>query len=419
VVRELPRDDPRRTQDEWEAEEEAYAHLDKEGRRKLWQERRWVHYPTYEDDNTARSAFKQAEWDIWRAERGMRSRKRQRDTAPLSLDLDHMPPEATARAPDAPLGLPRVRQLGTLIASGGAVGYGNPHFLSTTNPSPKFATRGYEGERVTLELELKLLADIGLVGAPNAGKSTLLRALTAGRARSTVAGYAFTTLNPVVGVVRVAEDGSIFGGEDEGHGAVYDETVVEKQQEKELMESGTFVDIPTRNGAQGDAHEAFRFTVADNPGLVEDASDNVGLGHSFLRSMERSLALIYVVDLSGPAPWDELRMLREELEKYKTGMCKRARMVIANKADLLAAEGDPEEVQLAQAKLARLEEFVRDEMDHDDRVLDVVPTSGKYSQNLRSVVRKLRTYVEEARPASRTTPMPHLSSVVPAPQSSL
>ena len=144
VVRELPRDDPRRALDEWEAEEEAHAHLDREERRKLWQERRWVHYPNYEDDNTARSAFKQAERDIWRAERQMRSaRKRQRDTAPLLLDLDHMPPEAsaTARAPDAPLGLPRVRQLGTLIASGGAAGYGNPHFLSTTNPSPKFPLR--------------------------------------------------------------------------------------------------------------------------------------------------------------------------------------------------------------------------------------------------------------------------------------
>jgi GTP-binding protein len=417
-VRELPRDDPRRAQDEWEAEEETYAMLDREERRKLWQERRWVHYPSYEDDNTARSAFKQAERDIWRAEREMRAtRKRQRDGAPLVLDLDSLPPEAGPRAPDAPLGLPRVRQLGTLIASGGAAGYGNPHFLSTTNPSPKFATRGYEGERVTLELELKLVADIGLVGAPNAGKSTMLRALTAGRARSTIAGYAFTTLNPVVGVVRVAEDGSVFGGE-EGD-VVYDETVVEKRREKELMESGALADLPTRNRAREvDDHglqvEAFRFTIADNPGLIEDASDNVGLGHSFLRSMERSLALVYVVDLSGPAPWDELRMLREELEKYKTGLSKRARMVIANKADLLAAdEGDAEEVRLARAKLARLEEFVREEMDQDDGVLEVVPISGKYGQNLGSVVRKLRTYVEDARSTSRTTtPMqPHPSNI--------
>jgi len=176
------------------------------------------------------------------------------------------------------------------------------------------------------------------------------------------------------------------------------------------MESGAYADMPTRNQILNtrDGHEqveAFRFTIADNPGLIEDSSNNVGLGHSFLRSMERSHALVYVVDLSGPAPWDELRMLQQELEKYKRGMSKRARMVIANKADLLASGGDPEEVRMARAKLARLEEFVR-EMVYDDRVLDVVPTSGKYSQNLRSVVQKLRTYVEEARSAaSRTVPV--------------
>jgi len=205
--------------------------------------------------------------------------------------------------------------------------------------------------------------------------------------------------------VRLAEDGSFVGGEDGA--AVYDETVVERQRERELMESGRYADVPTRNRGSDDAPEqveAFRFTIADNPGLIEDASDNVGLGHSFLRSMERSLALVYVVDLSGPAPWDELRMLREELAKYKPEMNERARMVIANKADLLASDGDPEDVRMARAKLARLEAFVRESMDHEDRVLDVVPASGKYSQNLRSVVHKLRTYVEEARlVASRTT----------------
>jgi len=344
----------------------------------------------------------------------MRAARRQRDASPLFMDLDHISPDVVAsRAPDAPLGLPRVRQLGTLVASGGAAGYGNPHFFqSATNPSPKFATRGYEGERVTLELELKLLADVGLVGAPNAGKSTLLRALTAGRARSAVAGYAFTTLNPVVGVVRIKDDGTPVGGSD-GDGSVYGETAIEKQHERELMESGAYADMPTRNQNTQDDHEqveAFRFTVADNPGLIEDASNNVGLGHSFLRSMERSHALVYVVDLSGPAPWDELRMLQQELEKYKRGFSKRARMVIANKADLLAGDGDPEGVRMAHAKLAQLEEFVR-EMAHDNQVLDVVPTSGKYNQNLRSVVRKLRTYVEEARSAaSRTSPTHILSN---------
>ncbi|KAI0260086.1 GTP-binding protein Obg/CgtA [Gloeopeniophorella convolvens] len=409
VVRELPRGDPRRAQDEWEAEEEALEGLDRDERRARWRTRRWVHYPEYEDDNTARSAFRQAEWDLWRNERGMRAARRARDAAPLVLDLDAVPDGARGSDADvnAPLGLPREKQFGTLIATGGTAGFGNPHFQSTSNPSPKFATRGYDGERVTLELELKLLADVGLVGAPNAGKSTLLRALTGGRARSAVAGYAFTTLNPVVGVVRVAEDGSFVGGED---GAVYDETIVEKERERQLMETGALADAPTRNYHHpGDAHEhveMFRFTIADNPGLVEDASDNVGLGHSFLRSMERSLALVYVVDLSGPAPWDELRMLQDELEKYKAGMSKQARMVIANKADLLAAEGGPDEVQLAREKLARLEEFVRAEMDCDGRVLDVVPTSGKFSQNLRTIVHKLRTYVKEARSAPRTPLLP-------------
>jgi len=248
----------------------------------------------------------------------MRVARRQRDASPLFLDLDHISPDASAsRAPVAPLRLPRMWQLGTLVAAGGAAGNGNPHFQSTTNPSPKFATRGYEG--VTLELELKLLADVGLVGAPNAGKSTLPRALTAGRARSAVAGYAFTTLNPVVGVVRVAEDGTVIGGSD-SYGAVYDETAIERQRERELMESGAYADMPTRNQIlhTRDDHEqveAFRFTIADNPGLIEDASNNVGLGRSFLRcSMERSHALVYVVDLSGPAPWDELCMLQQELE---------------------------------------------------------------------------------------------------------
>jgi GTP-binding protein len=260
------------------------------------------------------------------------------DIAPLVLDLDCVPPGvgagAAALAPDVPLGLPRVRQLGTLVAAGSAGGYGNPRFLSaTSNPAPKFATRGYEGERVALELELKLLADVGLVGAPNAGKSTLLRALTAGRARSAVAGYAFTTLNPVVGVVRVAKDGSFVGGAggEEEDGAVYDETVIERRRERALMESGAYADVsPSRDASEEQLLEVFRFTIADNPGLIQDASDNVGLGHSFLRSMERSLALVYVVDLSGAAPWDELRMLRSELEKYKAGMSQRARMVIAN-----------------------------------------------------------------------------------------
>jgi GTP-binding protein len=173
--------------------------------------------------------------------------------------------------------------------------------------------------------------------------------LTAGRTRSAVAGYAFTTLNPVIGAVRVSEDGSFVGSPGDRDNVVYDETAIEDRRKRELTESEATTDMLTRNQISfaQDSHnqvEAFRFTIADNPGLVEDVSDNVGLGHSFLRSMERSHALVYVMDLSGAAPWDELRMLQEELEKYKCGMNKQARMVIANKADLLANEGDQEGV---------------------------------------------------------------------------
>ncbi|KAF8479444.1 P-loop containing nucleoside triphosphate hydrolase protein, partial [Gautieria morchelliformis] len=145
-------------------------------------------------------------------------------------------------------------------------GYGNLYFLTLTNRSPKFTTRGHDGARIPFELKLKLVADIGLVGFPNAGKSMLLNALTNRRAE--VAAYAFTTLNPQVGTVRVLR-----GGDFDGSGG-----------------------------------EVFRFTIADKPRLAAQASENVGLGHAFLRSIERACTLTYIVDLSGDRPWDTLNM---------------------------------------------------------------------------------------------------------------
>jgi GTP-binding protein len=173
------------------------------------------------------------------------------------------------------------------------------------------------------------------------------------------------------------------------------------------MEQGAFADSPTRNqkpasidgdpahsGHDFDLIEEFRFTIADNPGLISRASEDVGLGHSFLRSMERSLALVYVVDLSAPAPWDELRVLRDELEAYQHGMSARARMVIANKADLLGGDDrDPQLVEDARRKLQKLVKFIEDEFGP----LDIVPVSAKFSNNLTKVVGLMRGYVEEAR----------------------
>ena len=406
VVRELPRDDPRRAKDEFEVEEEMLAGLDLEERRAAIRDRRWVHYPTYAEDNLQRDVFVQAEKQVYREERQWRMHRRQRFESQIYLDLDKPEEAEEAQDVNAPLGLPRTYNYGHLIARGGPGGYGNPHFLGLDNRSPKFATRGRDGERVSLSLELKLLADIGLVGMPNAGKSTLLRALTAGRAKTEVAGYAFTTLNPVVAVVRVRDDGTFEGWD---ASMIYDETKIEQEREKELMESGAFADAPTRNQGRSnnvgyEPLETFRFTVADNPGLISEASDDVGLGHSFLRSIERSPALVYVVDLSGPAPWDELRVLREELEKYKPGMSNQARMVIANKADLLGSDGTDEAVAEAREKLRQFERFVQAEMAVSptdgagvQRSLDVVPISAKFNMNLRKAVEHMRGYVEEAR----------------------
>ncbi|KAF5369328.1 hypothetical protein D9758_002748 [Tetrapyrgos nigripes] len=408
IVRQLSRDDPRRAKDEWEAEKESLDGLDADERKAKMRDKRWVHYPRASESNVERDTFKEAEQVLLKQERERRIARRMKELdEPIYLDLDHE--EVVEIAPDAPLGQPRKGDFGHLIASGGVGGVGNPHFLSQENRSPKFATRGHEGERVTLSLELKLLADIGLVGFPNAGKSTLLRALTGGRAKTAVAGYAFTTLNPVVGVVRVAEDGTFEGGLSR-HGMIHDETIVEEQEQKERMERGELADALTRNqasqieadqkgyssGHRFDLMERFRFTIADNPGLISKASENVGLGHSFLRSMERSLALVYVVDFSVPEPWEQLAVLREELEQYQPGMSRKARMVIANKADLMGADGDPESVVEAKEKLRRLEEFVKENMSEEGR-MEVIPVSAKFSQNLQKVVGLMMSFVQEAR----------------------
>lgn len=233
VVRELARNDSRRAKDEYEAEEESLQDLTPEQRKEKIRNQRWVHYPGSSSRNTERDAFKAAEQTLFALERERRRARRNRLQNPIFLDLDHI--EDVTVADDAPLGLPQRGYMGHLIASGGPGGYGNPHFLSMTNRSPKWATRGQPGERVSLSLELKLLADVGLVGMPNAGKSTFLRSITGGRAKTDIASYAFTTLNPVLGVVRVAEDGSFEGGV-QGQ-LVFDESVVEQQREQETLDA--------------------------------------------------------------------------------------------------------------------------------------------------------------------------------------
>ncbi|KAL1731546.1 hypothetical protein EV714DRAFT_208482 [Schizophyllum commune] len=415
VVREVTRGEPYYVPDEWEDEEARLKGLAPIDRREKMREARWVHYPAYTQENMERDAFVDAEAMLYEQERERKfARRRRQLEAPIQLDLDR---EFTKEEDvDAPLGVRKHEPMGVLVATGGPGGLGNPHFLGENNRSPKYATRGRPGERITLALELKLVADIGLVGFPNAGKSTLLRALTGGRVKTEVAGYAFTTLNPVVGVVRVAGDGTFEGSLSSVH--EFTDTALEELEEREAMERGDFAFMETRNRAAAedqlraghhfDLVERFRFTVADNPGLIERASENVGLGHSFLKSMERSLALVYVVDLSGEDPQKELSVLRDELEKYQPTLSEKACMVIANKADLLGdaeAEGVEGEAQVdaearakaieeAKAKLQRLEDYVKSEF---SPAMEVVPVSARYSQNMQRVVSLMQSHVEEAR----------------------
>ena len=468
VVRELGRNDQRRAKDEWEHEEEIMAAegLNTNGRMERMREKRWLHYPGYRELNVQRDDFKEAEMSMYKLERERRlARRRRLDSNPIYLDLDKEEGlDTSTKADDVPLGIRQPEYLGHLIAQGGQGGFGNPHFVSLSNRTPRFATRGHEGEQVTLFLELKLLADVGLLGMPNAGKSTLLRALTGGRAKTDVAGYAFTTLNPVVGIVRVSEDGT-FEGELVPDETVHDETKTESQQFEEKMKQGEFANAftrnqrnissenspsadtlvesrPTRPGHHFDLYENFRFTIADNPGLIENSSSSfahAGLGHSFLRAIERSLVLACVVDFSSvkpvetpetvtgtaseieastmtddvtsPIPIDPItinvdpceaiRILKTELETYQTGMSSRIKMVIANKADLVAPQTSSsssspsaETVEAAKARLVRLEEYARKELGKD---VVVIPVSAKYRMNLRKVVTLMRGYVDAYR----------------------
>jgi GTP-binding protein len=174
-----------------------------------------------------------------------------------------------------------------LLAAGGKGGLGNLNFKSSVNRAPRQFTRGLPGEQRNLELELRVLADVGLLGMPNAGKSTLIRAVSS--ARPKVADYPFTTLHPNLGVVRVDINRS--------------------------------------------------FVMADIPGLIEGAAEGAGLGHQFLRHLQRTGLLLHLVDM---APFDEsgdpvaeVKALTGELKKYDPALAKKPRWLVLNKADLL------------------------------------------------------------------------------------
>ncbi len=176
-----------------------------------------------------------------------------------------------------------------VIAKGGRGGWGNPHFATPTRQTPRFAKPGTPGEEMEVQLELKLLADVGLVGFPNVGKSTLVSVVS--EAKPNIANYHFTTLTPVLGVVRMGEGNS--------------------------------------------------FVMADIPGLIEGAWQGVGLGHQFLRHVERCRLLVHIVDVAGSEgrdPKEDFRIINEELEKFNPDLAQRPMLVAGNKCDLASNE---------------------------------------------------------------------------------
>jgi GTP-binding protein len=169
----------------------------------------------------------------------------------------------------------------SVVARGGLGGRGNVHFKSSRRHAPDYAEPGLNGDEMSVTLDLKLIAEVGLVGAPNAGKSSLLSSLTA--ARPQVADYPFTTLDPALGVADSA------GG---------------------------------------------RFVIAEIPGLVEGASHGAGLGHRFLRHAERTRVLVYVVDGSAADPWEDLASVKAEVEQFSPELAGRPSLTVFNKLDL-------------------------------------------------------------------------------------
>ena len=172
-----------------------------------------------------------------------------------------------------------------IAAKGGRGGWGNPHFATPTRQVPRFAKNGTPGEEWEVSLELKLLADVGLLGFPNVGKSTLVSVVS--QAKPIIANYHFTTITPVLGVVSLGEGSS--------------------------------------------------FVMADIPGLIEGAGDGVGLGHEFLRHVDRCRLLVHIVDAAGSEgrdPIEDFEIINKELEKFDPELAKRPQIVAANKIDL-------------------------------------------------------------------------------------
>jgi GTPase len=248
----------------------------------------------------------------------------------LIFDAEHQLLLADLDSPDKRL----------VVARGGKGGRGNWHFRSPTNQAPRYAEPGGEGQERKLKLELKLIADVGLVGMPNAGKSTLLRAISA--ARPKVADYPFTTLEPQLGIVELP-------------------------------------------GFR-------RMVVADIPGLIEGARHGAGLGHAFLRHIERTHTIVHLLDMypmDGSDPAENYRTIRRELEAFSPTLARKREVIAANKMDLATDD----------EALDKLMSALPDE--------EIFPISGATHQGLDSLLETLWRMLQEERANQPTASHPN------------
>jgi GTP-binding protein len=220
-----------------------------------------------------------------------------------------------------------------VLCKGGRGGLGNRNFATSTRQTPRFAQPGEPGGEGNFLLELRIIAEVGLVGYPNAGKSTLLTAIS--HARPKIAPYPFTTLHPQIGIVEYPD--------------------------------------------------FYRLTVCDVPGLIEGAHQNVGLGHKFLRHIERCTVLVVLLDMAGTdgrEPWDDYKNLLRELELYDCSLLDRPRLVVGNKMDEPAAEDN-------------LKKFKR-----RIRKTPVLPIAAAFDEGMEQFKKMIREATESAQAAA-------------------
>lgn len=281
-------------------------------------------------------------WLAIAGEPGLRKRQAGKDAPPLELPLPLGTQVLDAATGELVAEITRAGER-VLLAAGGGGGFGNDHFKSAVHQTPQETTHGGEAIERELRIELRLIADVGLVGLPNAGKSTWLRAST--RANPKIADYPFTTLSPQLGIASLS-------------------------------------------------HER-RLVLADLPGLIEGASRGVGLGHDFLRHIERTRVILHVVSAvpdDGSDPLANYRVIRRELAEFSEELARKPEVVVLNKADLVP---EPE-------RAARLAELVR--RFQQERGVSAFVASAATHTGVREATEAAWSLARDAQPAESATP---------------